>query len=119
VLTTIGYEHLDFQRAILNLWRQVLDWHCGQGGFAELTSRDGTRLGRTADFQACHVDSSIVVFASRSGESGSNGRGERGLEDLGVTGGDGETAAQRLRDDDAVEGIFVGPGESAGQNRVG
>src|ERR1700739_893823 len=45
-------------------------------------------------------------------------RADRGADDLGVAGGDGQIAAQGLSNDDAVERVFVAPGESAGEDRI-
>src|SRR5262245_30266395 len=50
--------------------------------------------------------------------SGLEGGGEGGVEDLGVAGSDGEVAAKRLGHDDAIEWVFVRPGESAGQDGI-
>ena len=55
MLTPIGQEHLDFQRAVLNPRRQILDRHCRQGRFTKFAARDITRLGEIAYFQTCDV----------------------------------------------------------------
>lgn len=61
----------------------------------------------------------IPVPKSAREWSGSQGRGEGGVENLRVASRDGEIAAQRLGDDHAIEWILVTPGKPAGQDRVG
>lgn len=55
VLASIGQQQLDLQCAVFNFRGQVLNWHCSQRGFAELTSSDVTGLSRIPDFQTGQI----------------------------------------------------------------